>query len=150
MPDQPTTATAKFTGLKVDLPGLGRLGLTHLYAQTTETSIYRTENPGIVVKMFDLDCGKPEEVSYGPYIRFQLELANFEDIMNIEALRRFVPIYYGANVNYEKKYAYIAMEFFHGDDLQSWCDNAANEAFPEQWVTEFKEAIFEALSPHDW
>ena len=146
MPDQPTTAAAKFSGLKVDLPGLGRLGLTHLFTQTTETAIYRTENPGIVVKVFDLDCGKADEVSYSPYIRFQLELANFEDIMNIEALRRFVPIYYGANINYEKKYAYIAMEFFHGEDLQSWCDNAANENFPETWITEFKEAIFEAFS----
>ena len=66
--------------------------------------------------------------------------------MNIEALRRFVPIYYGANINYEKKYAYIAMEFFHGIDLQSWCDSAANENFPDEWVAEFKEAIFEAFS----
>jgi serine/threonine protein kinase len=144
MQEHPTTA--KFMDLKVDLPGLGRLGLTQVFKQTTETTIYRTENPGLVVKLFDLDCGKPEEVSYGPYTRFQLELANFEDIINLEALRRFVPVYYGANINYEKKYAYIAMEFFHGDDLQSWCDNAANEGFSEQWVTEFKEAIFEAFS----
>jgi serine/threonine protein kinase len=148
MSDHPTTtAAAKFAGLKVDLPGLGHLGLTHLYTKTTETSIYRTENPGIVVKMFDLDCGgRPDEMSYGPYTRFQLELANFEDIMNLESLRRFVPIYYGANINYENKYAYIAMEFFHGEDLQSWCDNAANEFFPDEWVTKFKEAIFEAFS----
>src|SRR4051794_6934426 len=96
--DPTTTAAAKFSGLKVDLPGLGRLSLTQLFKQTTETILYRTDNPGIIVKLFDLECGKPDELSYGPYTRFQLELANFEDIMNLEPLRRFVPIYYGANV----------------------------------------------------
>src|ERR1051326_9071398 len=104
MSDPTTAAAAKFKGVKVDLPGLGRLELTQLYTKTTETAIYRTENPGIVVKVFDLDAGgRPDEVAYGPYTRFQLELANFEDIMNLEALRRFVPIYYGANIVYEKK-----------------------------------------------
>ena len=145
MPVDSIAVQEKFKGLRVDLPGLGRIGLTEIFKQTTETSIYRTDNPNIVVKMFDLDCGKAEEVSYGPYTRFTLELANFEDIINLESLRRFVPIYYGANVNYEKKYAYIAMEFFHGDDMQSWCDNAANEGFPDEWVAEFKEAIYEAF-----
>jgi serine/threonine protein kinase len=144
--DAVKNSAARFQGLRLDLPGLGKVGLTQLFKQTTETLIFRTENPGIIVKVFDLECGKPDEVSYGPFTRFGLELANFEDIMNIEALRRFVPIYYGASINYEGKYAYIAMEFFHGEDLQSWCDNAANEGFPEQWVSEFKEAIFEALS----
>ncbi|HVK57338.1 MAG TPA: hypothetical protein VM735_01050 [Candidatus Kapabacteria bacterium] len=146
MPVETTAVPAKFAGLNIDLPGLGRIGLTEIFKQTTETTIYRTDNPNIVVKLFDLECGKEDEVSYGPYTRFTLELANFEDIMGQESLRRFVPVYYGANVNYAEKYAYIAMEFFHGEDLQSWCDNAANEGFPEEWVNEFKEAIYEAFS----
>ena len=146
MPVETTAVPAKFAGLNIDLPGLGRIGLTEIFKQTTETTIYRTDNPNIVVKLFDLECGKEDEVSYGPYTRFTLELANFEDITSQESLRRFVPVYYGANVNYAEKYAYIAMEFFHGEDLQSWCDNAANEGFPEEWVNEFKEAIYEAFS----
>ena len=146
MPVDATAVQAKFAGLRLDLPGLGRIGLTEIFKQTTETAIYLTDNPNIVVKMFDLDCGKEEEVSYGPYTRFGLELANFEDIINIEALRRFVPTYYGANINYEKKFAYIAMEFFRGEDLQTWCDLAANDGFPAEWVTSFKEAIYEAFS----
>src|SRR4051812_46418962 len=140
------STAGKFAGLKIDLPSLGRLQLTELYKETTETSIYRTGNPGIVVKVFDLECGKADEVSYGPYTRFGLELANFEDIINKEALRRFVPAYYGANINYERKYAYIAMEFFVGEDLQTWCDEAANAGCPEAWVQQFKEAVFEAFS----
>jgi serine/threonine protein kinase len=144
--DPTTQATARFSGTRLDLPGFGKVALRCVFKQTAETIIFRTENPGIVVKIFDLECGKPDEVSYGPLTRFQLELANFEDIMNVEALRRFVPAYYGANINYEDKFAYIAMEFFPGEDLQSWCDNAANENFPEEWTAEFKEAIFESFS----
>lgn len=147
MPSDPDTATAaRFANLKIDLPGLGRIGLTEIFKQTTETTIFKTDRPEIIVKLFDLDCGKLDEVSYGPYTRFQLELANFEDIMNQEALRRFVPAYYGANINFEQKYAYIAMEFFHGEDLQSWCDAGANGGFEGEWVAQFKEAIFEAFS----
>jgi serine/threonine protein kinase len=149
MPVETTIAApAKFAGLKIDLPGLGRLGVTEIFKQTTETSIYFTDNPNIVVKLFDLSCDseRPDEVAYGPYTRFGLEIANFEDIINHESLRRFVPAYYGANINYEQKFAYIAMEFFRGEDLQTWCDSAASEGFPESWLNQFKEVIYEALS----
>ena len=149
MPVETTTAVpAKFAGLKLDLPGLGRIALTEIFKQTTETTIYLTDNPSIVIKLFDLSCDsdRPDEVAYGPYTRFGLELANFEDIINHESLRRFVPTYYGGNINYDEKYAYIAMEFFHGEDLQTWCDNAAQEGFPEGWLNRFKEAIYEALN----
>ena len=104
----------KFAGLSLELPGLGTVELTHILKQTTETTVYRISHPGVVVKIFDLGCGKPGEISYGPYLRFGLELVNFEDIMAIEELRRFVPAYYGANVVYEKEYAYIAMEYLEG------------------------------------
>jgi serine/threonine protein kinase len=148
MPVEATAVPAKFAGLKIDLPGLGRLALTEIFKQTTETTIYRSDNPNIVVKVFDLDCDsdRPDEVAYGPYTRFGLEIANFEDIIKHDSLRRFVPTYYGASINYENKYAYIAMEFFRGEDLQTWCDNAANEGYPDEWVDEFKEAIYEAFS----
>jgi serine/threonine protein kinase len=137
---------AKFAGLTIDLAGLGKVSLTHVLAQTTETTIYFITHPGIVVKTFDLSCGKAGEISYGPFTRFGLELANFEDIMKIEPLSRFVPAYYGANINYEKQYAYIAMEYLHGQDLQSWCDQAAVAEYPPEWVEEFKQYIYEALS----
>ena len=89
--DATATGTGRFAGQRLDLPSLGKVQLTRLFAQTTETAIYCTERSDIVVKVFDLECGNPEEVSYGPYTRFGLELANFEDIINKEALRRFVP-----------------------------------------------------------
>lgn len=148
MPVETTAELAKFAGLKLDLSGLGRVQLTRIFKQTTETTIYLTDNPNIVVKVFDLSCDseRPDEVAYGPYTRFGLELANFEDIINHESLRRFVPAYYGGNINYEEKYAYIAMEFFHGEDMQTWCDNAAQEGFPDEWLNQFKEAIYEALN----
>jgi serine/threonine protein kinase len=137
---------AKFAGLTIDLSGLGKVQLTHVLAETTETTIYFITHPGVVVKIFDLDCGKPGEISYGPFTRFSLELANFEDIMKIETLSRFVPAYYGANINYEKHYAYIAMEYLPGQDLQTWCDQAALAEYPGEWVEEFKQYIYEALA----
>jgi hypothetical protein len=100
----------KHRGLSVDLVGLGKVELTQVLAHNSETTIYHTAHPGIVVKMFDLNCGKPDEVSYRPYMSFGLETANWEDIRNIEELRHFVPAYYGASVNYENKCAFIAME----------------------------------------
>jgi serine/threonine protein kinase len=139
-------ASSRFAGMTIDLAGLGRTQLTHILKKTTETIIFHTTNPGVVVKIFDLHSGKPGELAHGPYTRFGLELANFDDIIKIDALRPFLPAYYGANVNQEKQFAYIAMEFFPGEDLQTWCDNAANNGFPEEWVVQFKEAIFEALS----
>src|SRR5206468_511460 len=84
----------KHSGLPVDLVGLGKVELTQVLAQNSETTIYHTAHPGIVVKMFDLSCGKADEISYGPYMSFGLETANWEDIRNIEELRHFVPAYY--------------------------------------------------------
>ena len=84
--------------------------------KNSETTIYRTVYPGIVVKVFDLSCGKADEISYGPYMSFTLEQANFEDILEIPDLRPLVPAYYGSNIDYEKKHAFIAMEYLEGDD----------------------------------
>ena len=68
----------KYSGLTIDISGLGKVQLTHILKQTTETTIYLLSHPGIVVKTFDLSCGKPGEVSYGPYLRFNVELENFD------------------------------------------------------------------------
>lgn len=135
----------KFSGMAIDLPGLGRQQLTTLFKKTSETALYFVTYPGILIKIFDLASGKPDELSYGPYMRFTLELANFEDIINIEKLQRFVPLYYGANINFEKQYAFIAMEHLDGVDFQSWSEAGPAESDPEDWVNEFKQAIYEAL-----
>jgi serine/threonine protein kinase len=135
----------KFAGLTIELPTIGRIQLTSAIIESTETAIYRITHPGIVVKTFDLSCGKVDEISFGPYTRFGLELANFEDIIKQEDLRRFVPTYYGANVNYKEHYAYIAMEYLEGQDLQSWCNEGANGGFDPVWVNDFKEMVYDTL-----
>ena len=136
----------KFRGLTLDLVGLGKVQLTHLLNRNSETRVYHTTHPRVVVKMFDLGCGKADEISYGPYMSFGLEVANFEDILAIEALRPFVPAYYGANINYDQKYAYIAMEYLAGQNLKAWCEDASAGGYGEEWLREFKEAVYDALS----
>jgi len=136
----------KFTGLIIDVAGLGKVELTDVFKQSSETTIYHTAHAGIVVKTFDLSCGKADEISYGPYLSWSLELANFEDILGIEELRPLVPAYYGANIDYAKKYAFVAMEYLAGQDLKSWCEEAAQAAFEGDWVEEFKEAVYESLA----
>ena len=136
----------KHTGLPVEVVGLGKVELTQVLARNSETTIYHTAHPGIVVKMFDLSCGKADEISYGPYMSFGLETANWEDIRNIEELRHFVPAYYGASINYERKYTIIAMEYLEGDNLKSWCEQGAAGDYQEAWIEQFKEAVYEALS----
>lgn len=136
----------KFSGLSIDLAGLGKVQLTRILKRTAETTIYLLSHPGIVVKTFDLDCGKEGEFSYGPYLCFNVELENFQDIMAIEALRECVPTFYGASIDQERKFAYIAMEFLEGQDLQSWCDIGTAQGCEPEWVEEFKEAIYEAFS----
>jgi serine/threonine protein kinase len=136
----------KHIGLTIDLVGVGKVELARVLKKNTETTIYRTSHPGIVVKVFDLSCGKPDEVSYGPYMSFTVELANWEDIRNIEELIQFVPAYYGANLDSVKKHAFIAMEYLEGQDLKSWCEEGSANDFQGEWVDEFKEAVYEALS----
>jgi serine/threonine protein kinase len=140
------SAEGKYAGLAIDLFGLGKVQLTRLVKEGAETSIYRCTHPGVVVKTFDLSCSKAGEISYGPYLRFTLELANFEDIMKIESLKGIIPAYYGANINYEEQYAWIAMEYLLGENLQTWCDEASNNNFPPQWIEELKAAVYQTLA----
>src|SRR5207247_7401364 len=128
-----------------DLVGLGKVQLTHLLNRNTETRVYHTTHPRTVVKMFDLSCGKADEISYGPYMSFGLEVANFEDILGIEDLRPFVPAYYGANINYDQKYAFIAMEYLEGQNLKSWCEEADIDGYAGQWLAEVRAAVYEAM-----
>ena len=109
--DAPESSAGRFTGLTIEVAGLGKVELTDVLKKNAETTIYHTAHPGIVVKTFDLSCGKADEISYGPYLSWGLELANFEDILAIEDLRPLVPTYYGANIDYNKKYAFVAMEY---------------------------------------
>jgi len=140
------TTEDRYAGLTIDLVGLGKVQLTHLLNRNSETRVYHTTHPRTVVKMFDLSCGKADEISYGPYMSFGLEVANFEDILGIENLRPFVPSYYGANINYEQKYAFIAMEYLEGQNLKAWCEEAALSGYEGDRLAEFKEAIYEALA----
>jgi serine/threonine protein kinase len=137
---------AKFAGLAVDVLGVGKACLTELLSCNGETSVYLLDHPGIIVKIFDLDCGNPEEVSYAPYAAFNLELENFEDMGKIEELNRRVPAFYGSVLDYEKKFAFLAMEHLHGENLSQWCAGAAGLGYPEEWINQFRAALYETLT----
>ena len=136
----------KFTELAIELAPFGGVQLAELLAQNAETHVYRTSDPRVLVKLFDLDCGKADEVSYGPYMDFSLEIANFDDLLHIEELGDFTPRYYGAKVDSEKKLAYIAMEFVQGQDLTSWCRQGAELGYSPDWIELFRSTIYETLS----
>src|SRR6267142_2808587 len=123
--DAPESPVGKFTGLTIEVAGLGKVELMDAFKKNAETTIYHTAHPGIVVKTFDLSCSKADEISYGPYLSWGLERAN---------------------IDYTKKYAFVAMEFLAGQDLKSWCEEASRAEFEGDWVEEFKEAVYEALS----
>lgn len=135
----------KFSGTSVDLAHVGHVGLTQVLSQNRETALYLTDHHGVLVKLFDLACGKPDEISYGPYAAFQTELANFEDVLKSDPLRPLVPCYYGAQVDYQKKFAFIAMEFLQGTDLKSWCEDlCATDPDPEQEL-DLRRTLYEML-----
>jgi serine/threonine protein kinase len=139
------TEVPKFTNCSVPLPGLGRVKLTELLHQNSETAIYNSTRPGMVIKTFDLECGKADEVSYGPFLSYRVELENWNDLQSIDELRERVPAFFGADVDYERKLGFIAMEFLIGQDLLRWCREAAELGYPEEWAREFRAALFETL-----
>lgn len=136
----------KFTAKSIDLLGIGKIQLGRLLSQHSETAVYRTNRPDVVVKTFDLDCGKPDEVSYGPYVGFNLEKENFEAINRVPYLKMCIPTFYGADIDYETKCAWIAMEFLQGQNLVEWSQNAASGGAAQDWADHFREAIHEALA----
>ncbi len=142
-----TEASAgKFAGLKVSLAGVGKLELTQVLFKNSETSIYATSRPGLVLKTFDMDCGKPDEVSYGPYLSYGVEVENFQDIQRIDELRSRVPAYYGSNLDSERQFGYIGMEYLQGQNLLAWCQMAAAEGYPSEWTDQFRATLYETLS----
>jgi serine/threonine protein kinase len=142
----PSPAPGKFTDSTIDLVNIGKVRLGQMLAENNETQLYYTDHPGVLVKMFDLGGGKADEVNYGTFMSFSLELANFEDVLKINDLRPFVPAYYGAHIDYHKKQAFIAMEYLAGQDLKSWCLEAAEKGYQSEWLDEFRCAVYEALS----
>jgi serine/threonine protein kinase len=139
-------AASKYLGLNLPVTGLGEVQLQHILHGRTDTHVFYTNHPGVVVKLFDLDCGKADEISYGPYADFGMELANFEFTLGVEDLKSCVPAYYGAHIDYAAKYACIALEYLQGPSLKSWCDDAIQAGYREEWLPEFREAVFETLS----
>lgn len=135
----------KFAGLGIPVSGIGRVQLTNELHRNSETSIYASSRPGLVVKMFDLDCGKADEVSYGPFLGYKVEAENWADLQGMDELRARVPAFYGSNIDYDKKHAYIVMEFLQGENLLAWCQRAADEGYPEEWAWEFRAALHETL-----
>ena len=81
IPDEASApATGKHSGLTLEVDGLGAVELTTVLITNAETEIYFTSHHAVLVKMFDLNCGKADEISYGPYLSFTSELENFVDI----------------------------------------------------------------------
>ena len=145
MSEQTPTAGMSYSGLVIELAGLGRVQLTQVLAARTESQVYFTDHTGVLVKVFDLNCGKLDEVSYGPYMDFSLELANYGDLQALDELRQYIPTYYGGHIDYVRKFAYIAMEYLEGQDLKSWAAEALREGVREEWLTDFRQAVHEAL-----
>lgn len=144
--ESPQLPSGNLLGKCVSLAGVGKVELTRLLNQNSETSVYVTSHPGLLVKTFHVDCGKADELSYGPYLRFRVEVENFKDIQGIEELRGRVPAFFGSDVDVERKFAYIAMEYLQGEDLLAWSQSAAAAGYPEAWVAQFRAALYETLA----
>ena len=135
----------RFVGRQLTLPNLGGVSLASVLRGGSETAVFRTDKPDVVVKIFDLDCGLPDELSYGPYVEYQLEVANFEEILNIPELKAFVPAFFGADIDYECRFAFVGMEYLDGEDLQEWCEDAKRKQAYETWSGELRQTAFETL-----
>lgn len=144
--DQAIPAGHRFTGLQIELPNVGTVSLGAALRIASETAVYHTNLHDIVVKVFDLECGVADEVSYGPYVAFQLEVANFEEIGHYKSLRKSIPTYHGSGIDYERKFAFVGMEFLNGQDLQEWCDEATQSGYTHAWVDTYQSAIYETFS----
>ena len=136
----------RLAGFSLNLAGVGKAALTQLLCKNSETAVYVTSHPGLVVKTFDLECGKADEVSYGPYLSFQMEVENFTDIQGIDELQPRVPVYYGSGLDAERKFGFIAMQYLEGENLLAWCQSAAAAGFPGDWAREFRAALYETLA----
>lgn len=136
----------RYTGRQIQLAKFGTVVLGTALRVASETAVYLTDHPEVVVKVFDLDCGLDDEFSYGPFVEYQLEVANFEEIQSLNSLRPLVPAFYGSDIVYEQRFAYVGMEFLVGQDLQEWCDAALKGSdVGSDWVEEFHRTVFETF-----
>lgn len=136
----------RHAGLVVSLAGLGHVRLVNAIARNPETTLYQTDHEGVVVKVFDLECGRPDEISYGPYANFQAELHTFEEIQAAEPISAYVPRYFGANIDYDQKYAFIAMEFLQGQNLRLWAEDTAAAGYEAAQLDELLQAVMQTFS----
>ncbi len=139
-------SSGRHAGEVVSVTGLGPVRLVHALAQNPETALYLTDRGGVVVKIFDLSCGRPDEVGYGPYMNFRSELATFEELQAVETLRLFVPTFYGGQLHAERQYAYIAMERLHGHNLRHWGEELAAGGYDAAALDELRRALQEVLA----
>lgn len=144
---QPAAKPAdRHAGLVINLPGLGHVTLLQAIVRNPETSLHLTDHGGVVVKVFDLECGRADEVSYGPYTNYQAELATFEEIRGSEILYAHVPGWFGADIDYERKFAFIAMEYLAGHNLRSWAEEIAELGYEAAQLDELCRAVIATLS----
>jgi serine/threonine protein kinase len=142
----PDDSAGKHAGLVVNLTGLGQVRLVQAIARNPETALYQTDHEGVVVKVFDLDCGKADEISYGPYANFQAELHTFEEIQAAETISPYVPRYFGANIDYDQKHAFIAMEFLQGQNLRLWAEGTASAGYESAQLDELLQAVMQTFA----
>lgn len=142
----PDPELGKHAGQVVRVTGLGPVRLLRALAQNPETALYLTDQDGVVVKVFDLSCGRPDEVGYGPYMNFRSELATFEELQHLETLRLFVPTYFGGDLDYERQYAFIAMERLRGHNLRFWGEELAAGGYDAAALDELRRALQEVLA----
>ncbi len=141
-----TFTEGRHAGLVVQVTGLGPVRLLRAIAQNPETALYQTDQAGVVVKVFDLSCGRADEVGYGPYMNFRSELATFEELQAVEPLRLYVPAYFGANLDYDRQYAFIAMEYLRGRNLRAWGEDLAAGGYDNAALDELRRALQEVLA----
>ncbi|MFA4842697.1 MAG: hypothetical protein WC658_02565, partial [Candidatus Omnitrophota bacterium] len=138
----------KYSGRSINIESKGEVQLTTILAENLDkiNGVYETDNPDVVVKMFDLSCANPNEVSYVPYQNYAQESWNIADLLEIKELLPFVPAFFGNAINAEERFAFIAMEYLKGHDIRAWCQETAALRYPQQRVNELREAIYETLS----
>ena len=76
-------------------------------------SIYRTDAPGVLVKMFDIEDDEAHS-------DFDRENRNIKELHALEELRPYMPAYYNSGENKDEAYGFIVMEEIEGLTLDRW------------------------------
>jgi serine/threonine protein kinase len=144
--DDPTNNNVDpYLGMTIALPGFGRIQLSELVRKTSDTAIYRTVAPKVAVKVFNIEGDTVEEISHAGSLGYGVEVENFQDITVIPELTAVVPGFYGAQMIPEEKFAFVAMEYLQGEDLQTWCEQGATRGYQDDWIVAFRKALYETL-----